>query len=90
MVRVNAATSVAVLNLDDRITQLQSDAGHAASVRVRRLRPTRCSRSTHPTSLFTLRRPGEYRIDVDRDSDATTIVMRTGQGEAHWRQRRRT
>jgi hypothetical protein len=36
-----------------------------------------------PNLAFTLRQPGEYRIEVDPEGDATTIVVRKGQGEAY-------
>jgi hypothetical protein len=36
-----------------------------------------------PNLAFTLRQPGEYRIEVDPDGNATTIVMRKGQGEVY-------
>ena len=82
MIRMNAGTSVSVLNLDDRITQLQLTQG-TLHVRVRRLGPDQVFEVDTPNLAFTLRRSGEYRIDVDPDGDATTIVMRRGQGEAY-------
>jgi hypothetical protein len=82
MVRMNASTSVSVLNLDDRIAQLQLTQG-TLNVRVRRLEPNQVFEVDTPNLAFTLRQPGEYRITVDPDGDATTIVMRKGQGEVY-------
>ena len=36
-----------------------------------------------PNVAFTLRQPGEYRIEVDPEGRATTIVVRKGQGEVY-------
>jgi hypothetical protein len=81
MVRMQAHTGVSVLNLDDRIAQLQLTQG-SLNVRVRRLEPNQVFEVATPNLAFTLRQPGEYRVDVDPDGSATTIVVRSGQGEA--------
>lgn len=82
MIRMNAETSVSVLNLDDRIAQLQLTQG-ALNVRVRRLEPGQVVEVDTPNLAFTVRQPGEYRIEVDPDGNATTIVVRKGQGEVY-------
>lgn len=82
LVRMRAGTSVSVLNLDDRITQLQLTEG-ALNVRVRRIAPNQVFEVDTPNLAFTLREPGAYRIEVDPDDDATTIIVRRGQGEAY-------
>lgn len=82
MIRMNAGTGVSVLNLDDRIAQLQLTQG-ILSVRVRRLEPNQVFEVDTPNLAFTLRQPGEYRIEVDPDGNATTIVVRRGQGEVY-------
>jgi len=82
MIRMNAGTSVAILNLDDRIAQLQLTQG-TLNVRVRRLEPGQMVEVNTPNLAFVIRRPGEYRIEVDPDGDATTIVVRSGQGEVY-------
>lgn len=81
-VRMNGTTSVAVLNLDDRITQLQLTQG-TLNVRVHRLAPNQVVEVDTPNLAFTLRKPGEYRIAVDPDGNATDIIVRKGQGEAY-------
>jgi hypothetical protein len=75
MVRMNGGTSVFVLNLDDRVTQLQLTQG-TLNVGVRRLAPGQVFEVDTPNLAFSLRQPGEYRIEVDPDRDATTIYMR--------------
>ena len=82
MIRMNAGTSVSILNLDDRIAQLQLTQG-TLNVRVRRLESGQVVEVDTPNLAFVVRRPGEYRIEVDPDGDATTIVVRSGQGEVY-------
>ncbi|MEO8754590.1 MAG: DUF6600 domain-containing protein, partial [Casimicrobiaceae bacterium] len=82
VIRMNAGTAVSLLNLDDRIAQLQLTQG-TLNVRVRRLEPGQSFEIDTPNLAFTLRRPGEYRIEVDPDGSATTIVVRKGQGEVY-------
>jgi hypothetical protein len=82
MIRMSAGTGITVLNLDDRITQLQLTQG-TLNVRVRRLEPNQLFEVDTPNLAFTLRQPGEYRIAVDPDGNATDIVVRRGQGEVY-------
>jgi hypothetical protein len=82
MIRMSATTSVSVLNLDDRIAQLQLTQG-ALNVRVWRLEPDQVFEVDTPNLAFTLTQNGAYRIEVDPDGNATTIVVRQGQGEAY-------
>jgi hypothetical protein len=82
MVRMNAGTSVSILNLDDQVAQLQLTQG-VLNVRVRRLEPNQVFEVDTPNLAFTLRQPGEFRIEVDPDGYATTIIMRKGQGEVY-------
>ena len=82
MIRMNGGTGVSVLNLDDRVAQLQLTQG-TLNVRVRRLEPDQVFEVDTPNLAFTLRQPGEYRIAVDPDGNATTIVVRKGQGEVY-------
>jgi hypothetical protein len=82
MIRMNAGTGTSVLNLDDRIAQLQLTQG-TLNVRVRRLEPDQVFEVDTPNLAFTLRQPGEYRIEVDPEGNATTIVVRKGQGEVY-------
>ena len=82
MIRMNAGTGVSVINLDDRIAQLQLTQG-VLNVRVRRLGPDQVFEIATPNLAFTIRQPGEYRIEVDPDGDATTIYVRQGRGEVY-------
>ena len=82
MIRMSGGTGLSVLNLDDRIAQLQLMQG-TLNVRVRRLESGQMFEVDTPNLAFTLRQPGEYRIEVDPDGNATTIVVRKGQGEVY-------
>ena len=82
VIRMNAGTGLAILNLDDRIAQLQLSQG-SLNVRVRRLAPNQAFEIDTPNLALTFRQPGEFRIDVDADGNATTIVVRKGQGEVY-------
>ncbi len=82
VLRMSADTALAVLNLDDRTTQLQLTQG-VLNLRVRRLPANQVFEIDTPNLAFTLRRPGQYRISVDADGNTTTILVRQGQGEVH-------
>jgi len=82
MVRMDGGTSVSILNLDDRIVQLQLMQG-ALNVRVRRLDRNQVVEVATPNLAFTVRQIGAYRIEVDPDGTATTIIVRTGRGEVY-------
>ncbi len=82
LVRMGADTSVSILNLDNRIVQLQLTQG-TLNVRVRRLTANQVFEVNTPNLAFTLRQAGEYRIMVDPDGNATTIIVRKGRGEAY-------
>lgn len=82
VVRMGADTGLSILNLDDRIVQLQLTQG-TLNVRVRRVERNQVVEVDTPNLAFTLGQPGEYRISVAEGDDATTIVMRKGQGEVY-------
>ena len=82
MIRMNAGTGVSVINLDDRIAQLQLTQG-VLNVRIRRLEQDQVFEIDTPNLAFTIRQPGEYRIEVDPEGDATTIYVRQGRGEVY-------
>ena len=82
VVRMSANTGISILNLDDEIVQLQLTQG-TLNVRVRRLERNQAFEIDTPNLAFTLRQPGEYRIEVDPDGYATDVYVRRGQGEAY-------
>ena len=76
-IRLGPRTSVSILNLDDRIAQLEVTQG-TVKVRVRRLEPGQGFEIATPNLALTLRRPGEYRVEVDPDDDATAVIVQSG------------
>lgn len=87
MIRMHEGTGISFLNLDDRIAQLQLTQGRL-NIRVRRLGPNQLFEVDTPHLAFTLRRPGQYRVEVDPDGNATTIIVREGEGEVYGEGRR--
>ncbi len=81
-IRIASNTSVEILDLDDRIAQLQLTQG-TINLSVRRLYSDQIIEVDTPLLAFTITRAGRYRIDVDPESGATTIVVWDGAGEAY-------
>src|SRR6185295_2287233 len=71
-IRLGAATSVTLLNLDDRIVQMELAQG-TLKVKVRRMGRNQGFEVDTPNLAFSLRRPGEFRISVDPREDATAV-----------------
>ena len=80
-IRIAGETGITFLNLDDRTVQIQLAQG-AMSVHVRRLEGGDAFEIDTPNLAFTLERPGEYRVDVDPNGNATTVTVREGEGDA--------
>lgn len=81
-VRMSELTSVSLLNLDDRIVQLQVAQGRV-NVRVRTLPQGETFEIDTPNAAFVIDRVGDYRIDVDAQAGATTIALRDGTGSVY-------
>jgi hypothetical protein len=79
--RLNGRTNFTFINLSDNMTQVQVSTG-TLSVRLRRLDDQESFEIDTPQVAFSLLRPGEYRVDVNEQGDATLITVRGGQGEA--------
>jgi hypothetical protein len=81
-VRMSADTDLSVLNLDDRIAQMQLTQG-VLNVRVRRVEPDQTYEVDTPNLALTVRQAGAYRIEVAPDGSATTIFVHSGQVEVY-------
>jgi len=79
--RMGPETSMTFLDLDDRATQLRLAQG-SLTLRVRHLDDDDDFEVDTPNLAFTIRRPGEYRVDVNQGGDTTLITVWRGQGEA--------
>lgn len=80
--RLGPSTSVNVLNLDDRTTQMELAQG-SLYVRVWRLDRDEAVEIDTPNLAFTITSAGRYRIDVDPEGNVTTLAVLAGQGEAY-------
>ena len=80
-IRIASETGITFLNLDDRTVQIQLAQG-SINVSVRRLDGGDAFEINTPNLAFTLQRPGEYRVDVDPNGNATTVTVRAGEGDA--------
>src|ERR1039457_563897 len=78
--RLAGSTSFAVLNIDDRATQVSVAQGFV-NVRLRRLEDGEMFEVDTPNGAVTLVRPGDYRIGVDPDSNSTMLFLRAGAAE---------
>ena len=81
-IRLGSTTSLTLLNLDDHIAQMQLSQG-TLKIRVRRLGSKQSFEVDTPNLAFTLRRAGEYRIDVDASGDATAVRIQSGEAEVY-------
>src|SRR5882724_5831274 len=79
-IRLNSETSVTVLDLDDRTTQLKLSQG-SIILRVRHVDDGELFEVDTPNLAFNLQRTGEYRIDVSGDGNQTDVSVFSGRGE---------
>jgi hypothetical protein len=78
--RLNARTNFTFVNLTDSLAQVQVSSG-TVDIRVRRLADQESVEIDTPQAAFTLLRPGEYRIDVNEQGDASIVTVRGGDAE---------
>src|SRR5580704_13100214 len=78
--RMNSASSLEFLNLDDSNVQLRLTGG-SLIVRLRYLGDQDSFEVDTPNLAFSLLRTGEYRIEVKPDSSTTLVTVRAGEGE---------
>jgi hypothetical protein len=80
--RIGPLSDVTLLRLDNRVVQLQLTQG-VLRLRVRSLGPRQYFEVATPNLALTVRRPGNYRIEVDPDDDATAVLVRSGEAEVY-------
>ncbi len=84
MIRMNAGTGLAILNLDDSIAQLQLSQG-SLNVRVRRLAPNQAFEIDTPNLALTFRQPGAAQALQDTHLDADEVgVEHTDKEVGRW------
>jgi FecR protein len=80
-IRIDSQTSLTLLQLDDRMTQLKLSQG-SIIVRVQHLDDEDHVEVDTPNLAFEIQRTGEYRIDVNADGNETNATVWHGRGEA--------
>ena len=79
--RINSETSLTLTNVNNDVIQVSLHQG-ALNVHVRKLYSGETWEVDTPNMAYTLSKPGEYRFDVDPNSDSTRVVVWKGSGEA--------
>jgi FecR protein len=79
-VRLAPQTSITLLDLDDRTTQIRLSEG-SIIIRLRHLDDGDLVEVDTPNLAFDLQRNGEYRIDVDSAGNVTNVDVKSGRGE---------
>lgn len=77
--RIGDQTGISFLNLNDQDVQVQLAQG-SLEINVRELGPNEAYEIDAPNLAFSILRPGEYRFDVDPNSQATRVTVYRGQG----------
>jgi hypothetical protein len=80
--RLGAFTSVALLNVDDRIEQIELTQG-VLHLSVRRLSDGETIEIDTPNFAFSVTGPGVYRFEVDPGDQSSLLVVRRGEGEVY-------
>jgi hypothetical protein len=80
--RIGSETSLSVLNLNDKILQLKLDQG-TLNLRIWSIAANQVYEINTPNLAFSIRKSGEYRFDVDKSGNVTTVSVRSGQGNAY-------
>jgi hypothetical protein len=79
-IRMGPQTSMALLNVDDRMAQLRLSQG-SLNIRVWQLAGNEVVEIDTPNLALSIRRPGSYRVDVDANGESTAVTVHTGQAE---------
>ncbi|HYA96611.1 MAG TPA: DUF6600 domain-containing protein [Methylomirabilota bacterium] len=79
-IRLSSNTAFTILNLDDNVTQISVSEG-TVNIHLRRLDPDDSFEVDTPNIAFSLLRPGDYRVEVNENGDASYVTVRGGEGE---------
>jgi hypothetical protein len=81
VIRIGAETSLTLTDVAENVVQLQLHQG-ALNLHVRRLYDNEKYEVDTPNQAFTVDKPGDYRFDVNPDTDKTVITVWNGEGES--------
>ena len=79
--RINSETSLTLTNVNNDVIQVSLHQG-ALNVHLRKLYGGETWEVDTPNMAFTLSKAGEYRFDVDPNSDSTRVIVWKGAGQA--------
>ena len=81
-IRIGDNTSASLLNVDDRMVQMQLAQG-SLSIRVWHIAPDQQIEVDTPNLAYVVRRPGRYRVDVDPNDSSTAVLVRLGEADVY-------
>lgn len=81
LMQISSETSLTLTNVDTNAVQVSLHQG-ALNVHVRHLYNGEVWEIDTPNLAFTVKKPGDYRFDVDSNGDSTVVTLRKGEGEA--------
>lgn len=81
-IRIGARTSMTLLNVNDRMAQVQLTQG-TLNIRIWRFDRNQTFEVATPNLAYSIRSPGSYRIHVDPSADSTVVMVRAGQAEVY-------
>lgn len=81
IIRIGSETSLTLTNISENVVQLQLHQG-ALNLHIRRLYDNEKYEVDTPNQAFTVQKPGDYRFDVNPDTDKTVITVWQGEGES--------
>src|SRR6185436_6360687 len=81
-IRLGPGSSVILLNLDDRIAQVQLSQG-TLKARVRRMGSNQSLEVNTPNLALAVRAAGEFRVEADPGEDSTTVLVQSGRAEVY-------
>ena len=79
-IRLKGQTGFSFLNLTDNTVQIRLTEG-TVGVHLRQLEQDETFEVDTPNLAFNLLRPGDYRLEVNEDGNATIVSIRGGEGE---------
>ena len=81
VLRINSETSLTLTNVGDNNIQVELHQG-TLNLRVRHLYDGEIYEIDTPNMAFTIQKSGEYRFDVDPNSDTSFVTVWKGEGDA--------
>jgi len=81
LMRINSESSLTLTNVTNDAVQVSLHQG-ALNVHVRHLYGGEVYEIDTPNLAFTVKKPGDYRFDVDPNGDTTMVTVWKGEGEA--------